>query len=82
MLSEFAAALDGSFHQGGRCVYADRVRINLIHETGRSSTGDPSDDLAVCINRPEPDGKANRMWTVDLDNGVGDRSAIEQAQSA
>jgi hypothetical protein len=65
---EFASALADTFHQDGRCVYADdRVSINLLHETGKSPSGDPFDNLAVYVNRLEPDGKTNRMWTVDLD---------------
>jgi hypothetical protein len=65
---EFAAALGNTFHQDGRCVYADdRVSINLIHETGKSASGELFDNLAVYIGRLQPDGKTERMWTVDLD---------------
>jgi hypothetical protein len=68
LLMEFAAALGDTFHQDGRCIYADdRVSVSLIHETGKSATGDPFDNLAVYVSRLEPDGKTNRMWTVDLD---------------
>jgi hypothetical protein len=68
LLLEFAGALGDTFHQDGRCVYADdRVSINLIHETGKSPTGDLFDNLAVYVSRLEPDGRANRLWTVDLD---------------
>ena len=65
---EFAAALEGSFHQDGRCIYADdRVAISLIHETGMSPSGDAFDNMAVYVNRFLPDGQCDRMWTVDLD---------------
>lgn len=69
LLVEFSAALGETFHQDGRCIYADdRVAINLIHETGRSPGGDRFDNTAVYVNRLLPDGKVNRMWTVDLDS--------------
>lgn len=69
LLVEFSAALGETFHQDGRCIYADdRVAINLIHETGRSPSGDQFDNTAVYVNRLLPDGKVNRMWTVDLDS--------------
>ena len=68
LLLEFAASLDGTFHQDGRCVYADdRVAISLVHETGTAPGGDRFDNLAVYVNRLRPDGQADRMWTVDLD---------------
>ena len=35
MLMELATFFGGTFHQDGRCVYADdRVAIGLVHETG------------------------------------------------
>ena len=68
MLMEFAASLDGTFHQDGRCVYADdRMAICLIHETGTAPSGDRLDNLAVYTLRLRPDGQADRVWTVDLD---------------
>lgn len=68
LLVEFSAALDGTFHQDGRCVYADdRVAINLIHETGKAPSGDTFDNLAVYVSRLCPNGQTDRMWTVDLD---------------
>jgi hypothetical protein len=68
MFLEFAGSLDGTFHQDGRCVYADdRVAIALIHETGTAPGGDQFDNLAVYINRLRPDGQVDRRWTVDLD---------------
>ena len=68
MLLEFADALGGTFHQDGRCVYADdRVSISLVHETGQSHSGDPFDNMAIWISRLRPDGKTERLWTVDLD---------------
>jgi ketosteroid isomerase-like protein len=66
---EFTAALGDTFHQDGYCVYADdRVSINLVHETGKSLSGDLFDNVAVWVQRLDPDGRANRIWTVDLDS--------------
>ena len=60
--------LGNTFHQDGRCVYADdRVAISLIHETGKHPDGDDFDNLAVYVNRIRPDGQVDRVWTVDLD---------------
>ena len=68
MLTEFAAALGGTFHQDGRCIYADdRTAICLIQETGTAPGGDRFDNLAVYTLRLRPDGKVDRVWTVDLD---------------
>ena len=68
LLLELSAALDNTFHQEGRCVYADdRVTINLIHETGQGPNGDQFDNLAVYVCRLRQDGQTDRMWTVDLD---------------
>ena len=42
------ASLGGTFHQDGRCIYADdRTAICLIHETGTAPGGDRFDNLAV-----------------------------------
>ena len=52
MLMEFAGSLGDTFHQDGRCVYADdRVAISLIRETGTAPSGDQFDNLAVFISR-------------------------------
>jgi hypothetical protein len=68
LFMEFAGALGGTFHQDGHCVYADdRVAINLIHETGKAPSGDVFDNVAVYVTRLRPDGKTERLWTVDLD---------------
>ena len=68
MLMEFGASLGGTFHQDGRCIYADdRVAICLIHETGTASGGDQFDNLAIYTLRFRPDGQVDRGWTVDLD---------------
>ena len=65
---EFWSALGGTFHQDGRCVYADdRMAIALIHETGTAPGGDRFDNLAVYTFRVRPDGLIDRIWTVDLD---------------
>ena len=68
LLLEFSSALEDTFRQDGRCIYADdRVAINLVHETGKAPSGDLFDNLAVYISRFGPGGKTDRMWTVDLD---------------
>ena len=68
MLTEFATSLGGTFHQDGRCIYADeRTAICLIHETGTAPGGDQFDNLAVYTLRLRPDGQVDRAWTVDLD---------------
>ena len=68
MLLELAGSFGDTFHQDGRCVYADdRVSISLIHETGTAPSGDRFDNLAVYVGRLRPDGTTERLWTVDLD---------------
>ena len=68
MLLELAGSFGDTFHQDGRCVYADdRVSISLIHETGTAPGGDRFDNLAVYVGRLRPDGTTERLWTVDLD---------------
>ena len=68
MLTEFAGFFGGTFHQDGRCIYADdHTAICLIHETGTAPGGDRFDNLAVYTLRLRPDGHADRVWTVDLD---------------
>ena len=68
MLLELAGSFGDTFHQDGRCVYADdRVSISVIHETGTAPSGDRFDNLAVYVGRLRPDGTTERLWTVDLD---------------
>jgi ketosteroid isomerase-like protein len=68
MLTEFAGFFGDTFHQDGRCVYADdRMAICLIHETGTAPGGGRFDNVAVYTLRLRPDGQADRVWTVDLD---------------
>jgi hypothetical protein len=68
MLMEFAGSLGDMFHQDGHCIYADdRVSISLIHETATAPSGDVFDNLAIWVSRLRPDGKTDRLWTVDLD---------------
>jgi len=68
MLTELAGFFGGTFHQDGRCIYADdRTAICLIHETGTAPGGDRFDNLAVYTLRLRPDGQADRVWTDDLD---------------
>ena len=66
---EFASQFGDTFHQNGRCIYADdRVVISLIQETGTVATsGDNFDNLAVYVSRMRPDGTCDRLTTVDLD---------------
>lgn len=68
LMLEFVTALDGTFHQDGRCIYADdRAAISLVHETGKAPGGDLFDNLAVYVSRFDGDGRTDRVWTVDLD---------------
>jgi ketosteroid isomerase-like protein len=68
VLLELSAYFNGTFHQRGRCIYADgRVVINLIEETGSTPAGDVFENLAVYVTRVGADDKADRLWTVDLD---------------
>jgi len=68
MLTEFATSLGGTFHQDGRCIYADeRAVICLIHETATAPDGDQFDNHTVYTLRLRPDGQVDRAWTVDLD---------------
>ena len=68
VLLEFSAYFNGTFHQRGRCIYADdRVVISLIEESGSTPAGDAFENLAVYVSRVGADNKADRLWTVDLD---------------
>jgi ketosteroid isomerase-like protein len=68
ILIAFSAFFNGTFHQRGRCVYADdRVVVNLIEESGSTPEGDEFENLAVYVTRIGSDDKADRLWTVDLD---------------
>jgi hypothetical protein len=65
---EFIPFFNGTWHQEGRCVYADdRCTISLVHETGTAPNGDEFDNMAIWIARIDADGKNDRLWTVDLD---------------
>lgn len=67
LLLEFASSLGETFHQDGRCVYADdRVAISLIHETGTAPGGNRFDNLAVYISRLRPDGRPNGCGPLTL----------------
>jgi hypothetical protein len=68
LLLELSAFFNGTFHQHGRCIYADeRVVINLIEESGSTAAGDTFENLAVYVTRVGEDGLSDRLWTVDLD---------------
>ena len=43
------------------------MSISLIHETGKAPNGDVFDNTAIYVSRLRPDGKTDRLWTVDLD---------------
>ena len=79
MVLKFAAHFGDTFHQDGRCIYADdRVVISLIHETGMAATnGDRFDNLAVYVSRMRPDGTCDRLNTVDLDAELASSSGSE-----
>jgi hypothetical protein len=68
VLLGFSGFFNDTFHQHGRCIYADdRVVISLIEESGSTAAGDVFENLAVYVTRVGADGKADRLWTVDLD---------------
>jgi hypothetical protein len=78
VLLEFSAFFAGTFRQRGRCIYADdRVVINMIEETGTSPAGDTFDNLAVYVTRVGINGKADRLWTVDLDTDIANYGAAQ-----
>jgi SnoaL-like protein len=65
---QFMPFFKGTWHQGGRCVYADdRCTVSVVHETGTGPEGDVFDNMAIWISRIDSDGKTDRIWTVDLD---------------
>lgn len=65
---EFIPFFGDSWHQEGRCLYADdRCTISLVHETGTGPGGDTFDNTAIWISRIDADGKNDRLWTIDLD---------------
>ena len=65
----FAETFGGTFHQAGRCVYADDdCSITLVHETGKAPLGDVFDNRAIWISRFGPDHLIDAIWTVDLDD--------------
>jgi hypothetical protein len=65
---QFIPFFEESWHQDGRCIYADdRCAISLVHETGTSPEGDKFDNMAIWITRFDAQGKTDRLWTVDLD---------------
>jgi hypothetical protein len=65
----FAEVFAGSFHQKGRCIYADDDwAIALVHETGTTPDGAKFDNRALWIERFTPEGMVDRIWTVDLDD--------------
>jgi hypothetical protein len=65
---EFVPFFKGTWHQDGRCIYADdRCTISLVHETGTGPNEDEFDNMAIWISRVDRNGKTDRLWTVDLD---------------
>jgi ketosteroid isomerase-like protein len=65
----FAEVFAGSFHQKGRCIYADdHWAIASVHETGTTPDGARFDNRALWIERFTPEGMVDRIWTVDLDD--------------
>jgi ketosteroid isomerase-like protein len=65
---QFLPFFKGTWHQGGRCIYADdRCTISIVHETGTGPDGDAFDNMAVWITRIDDGDKIDRIWTVDLD---------------
>jgi ketosteroid isomerase-like protein len=65
----FAEVFGDSFAQRGQCVYADdRCSVTMVHETGTAGDGARFDNHALWITRFGHDGKADFIWTVDLDD--------------
>jgi ketosteroid isomerase-like protein len=65
----FVPFFQGTWHQDGRCIYADdEVSIALVHETGTSPSGDVFDNRAVWVSRFDSEGKITRIWTTDVDH--------------
>jgi hypothetical protein len=69
LLMNFTDIFGGTFHQEGRCLYADdRSTVALVHETGtHAKSGDAFDNMAIYVTRVDGSGIADRLWTVDLD---------------
>jgi ketosteroid isomerase-like protein len=68
LLLEFTSSLGDTFHQDGRCVYADdRVAISLIHETGTAPAATASTTSRSTSTACAQMGQTERLWTVDLD---------------
>jgi hypothetical protein len=64
----FDQVFAGTWHQAGRCVYADDTcTVSLVHETGSAPDGATFDNRALWISRLDGEGKVDAMWTVDLD---------------
>jgi hypothetical protein len=65
----FAEVFAGSFHQKGRCIYADDDwAVALVHETGTTPDGVRFNNRALWVDRFTPEGMVDRIWTVDLDD--------------
>jgi hypothetical protein len=65
----FAEVFAGSFHQKGRCIYADDDwAIAVVHETGTTPGGARFDNRALWVDRFTPGGMVDRIWTIDLDD--------------
>lgn len=67
-VTQFIPFFKGTWHQDGRCIYADdRCTISIVHETGTGPQGNAFDNMAVWITRIAAGDKIDRIWTVDLD---------------
>jgi hypothetical protein len=67
----FDEVFAGTFHQDGRCVYADDdCAVNLVRETGTTPDGTVFDNRAIWINRFGGDGLVDGIWTIDLDDAA------------
>ncbi len=64
---QFAPIFGDTWRQVGTCVYADAdMSITIVHETGQTPEGDRFDNRAIWVERCDPDGRVNRIWTTDL----------------
>jgi hypothetical protein len=70
MSLKFIPTFGDTWDQVGTCIFAnEQVAVTLVAETGTHATsGDAFENRAVYIRRFDSDGKADRVWTVDLDS--------------
>lgn len=70
MSLKFIPIFGETWDQVGTCIFAnEQFAVTLVAETGtHAESGDTFDNRAIYVSRFEEDGKADRVWTVDLDS--------------